>query len=229
MNKPLKFSSKTHKLLWCSDLHMGHEPLWKDADPLWKSRGFTSIGEHDKWIRDEWYKLVDDDTIVFNLGDSVFMDPKGERFRQLTTWPGEQYLINGNHWSGQKQIYDGELASRGYDKATVPMLEKQKVFPLCHRNVTFLGDLVETYIDGIAVFMQHRAPYIWPDIGDGGFALCGHSHGKCIELNPDNVTQGRILDVGLDNAIKHTGTPFFAWDDIKRIMDKKPIIKRDHH
>lgn len=225
MNKSLKFSSSKTKLLWISDQHQQHEPSWKDTPPLWKSRGFTSIVDHDSWLRDQWFKLVDENTVVFDLGDRVFSDPKGERFRQTTTWPGKQLLINGNHWSGQKQIYDGEAVP----KLSSPSASEFRVYPARVNNLTYLGDMIEVYIDAVPVAMQHRAPYIWAEIGEGGYALCGHSHGRCVELNPADTKQGRILDVGVDNAIAYNGTPFFSWDDIKRIMATKPVVKRDHH
>jgi len=228
MNKPLRFSSAKTKLLWISDQHQQHQPSWADTPPLWKSRGFTSIGDHDSWIKDQWFKMVDEETVVFDLGDRVFSDPKGERFRQTTTWPGHQYFINGNHWSGQRQIYTGVLdAIRVFGDGV--LAPEQMVYPAKINNLTYLGDMIETYIDGTSVAMQHRAPYLWAEIGAGGFALCGHSHGRCAELNPADTKQGRILDVSLDNAIAYNHTPFFSWDDIKRIMVTKPVVKRDHH
>ncbi len=169
--------------------------------------------------------MIQPDDIVFNLGDVTFSDPKGENFRQFSNYPGQQILINGNHWSGQKQLYEEQAnAILAPQNGFV-----QRIYPVNVGNITFVGDVFETFIDSDAVFMQHRAPYIWPEIGKGGFALCGHSHGRCVELNPTDDKQGRILDVGVDNAIAYNGTPFFSWDDVKRIMDKKPIIARDHH
>lgn len=227
MNKPIRLSTKTHKILFCSDLHMNHTPSWPDTPPLWKSRGFASIEEHDSWVRDHWMAECNEQTIIFDLGDRMFSDPKGERFRQTTLWPGDQRLINGNHWSGQKQIYQDGLTNEFITAGGhVP---QGYVYPLRVNNLTYMGDVLECYIDGIPVFMMHRAPYLWPEIGDGGYALCGHSHGRCKELNPDDQTQGRILDVGVDNAKAANGTPFFSWHEIKDIMARKPVVKRDHH
>lgn len=223
MLKPLKFSSRTHKFLWVSDMHQQHQPSWVDTPPLWKSRGFSSIIEHDSWLRDQWHTIVDADTIVFNLGDSVFSDPKGERFRQLTMWSGDQRLVNGNHWSGQKQIYDGAISA-----AVLPGAARW-IYPVKVNNLTYMGDQLHVFIDGQSVYMQHYAPYIWPELGAGGFACCGHSHGRAVDLNPDCVTFGKALDIGVDNAIAFNGTPFFSWDEVKRIMSHKPVVKRDHH
>lgn len=232
MFKPLKFSSSKGKLLWISDQHQNHQPNWGDTPPLWKTRGFTSIEDHDAWIRDQWHKMVDTDTVVFDLGDRTFSDPKGERFRQTSTWPGRQFCVWGNHRSGGTQIYqegirrllDGYGVNAAQTDPNIP-----QVYPITVNNATFVGESLHAYIDGTSVYMQHYAPYIWPEIGDGGFACVGHSHRRALDLNPEDRSFGRIMDVGLDNAIAETGTPFFDWDQVKRIMAAKPVVKRDHH
>jgi len=221
MNKPLRFSSKTHKLLWCSDFHCQHSPNW-DSPPLWSTRGFSSIQEHDAWVKAKWFEMVDDQTVVFALGDTVFSDPKGEWFRQFTTWPGDIRCWNGNHVSGHRQIYREAAKARGF-------ADHELVYPLKVNNLTFVGDQLLMWIDGVSVYCQHYAPLIWPEMKAGHYALAGHSHGRCPELNPGDATHGRIMDVGTDNAITFNGTPFFSWQEIQRIMQGKPIVCRDHH
>lgn len=218
MNKPRTFSSAKQPILFCSDLHLGHNPVGWDSPPLWATRGFDSIDSHDSWVRAKWHELVTPETIVFNLGDATFSDPKGERFRQLTTWPGQQLHIWGNHWSGSKQMYQHYSADEGIE-----------AYPLIAENLTFIGHQLHCFIDGTSVYMQHYAPFIWPEMKEGGYALCGHSHSRCVEINPEDTTHGRILDVGVDNAIRLTQTPFFTWDQVQRIMAKKPIVTHDHH
>lgn len=225
MNKPLNFSSKTHRIYVVSDLHLGHNPKNWDSPALWATRGFKSIEEHDAWVKDQWFKTMDDSCVILNLGDATFSDPKGEKFRQLTTWPGMQYHVEGNHWSGTKQIYQEDLA------AQFPSINPttHSIYPLKVNNLIFMGDMLHAWIDGISVYAQHYASYLWPELGGGNFAICGHSHSRAVELNPEAITHGKILDCGVDNAISYNGTPFFSWEDIKRIMAKKPVIQRDHH
>lgn len=232
MNKSLKFSSAKTKLLWCSDFHMGHTPSWKDTPPLWKSRGFTSIEDHDSWLRDQWHRIVDAETVVFDLGDRTFSDPKGERFRQTTIWPGRQLICNGNHRSGHTQIYKegmkAFLDGRSHDKVIADSISFE-IYPITVNNLTFVGESLHAWIDGFSIYMQHYAPFIWPEIGHGGGACVGHSHGSCEPLNPGNKEQGSILDVGIDNAIKLNGTPFFTVDEVKRILISKGKKIKDHH
>lgn len=222
MNKPLRFSSKTHQLLWLSDAHMNHTPSWVDTPPLWKTRGFASIEEHDTWLKAKWHELVTPETIVFNLGDVVFSDPKGEAFRQFTLLPGRILALSGNHWSGFRQVYREAAKARGIE-------EHETIYPLTVNNLTFMGESMHAFIDGVSVYMTHYAQYIWPEMKAGGWSLVGHSHGRCVELNPEDTTHGKALDVGVDNAIRLTQTPFFTWDQVQRIMAKKPIVTHDHH
>lgn len=221
MLKSLSFSTRNHKFLFISDIHESHLPSW--SNPPYQTRGFKSIGEYNDWIRSEWLRLVDIDTIVFNLGDTHFNDPKGIKFNEFTTWPcAAHYLINGNHLSGAKTVYRDIMRLRG-------IADDEELYPVKKNFLTFLGNTAHVYIDGKSVYMQHYAPFIWPEISKGGFALCGHSHGNCKEINPDCLNNGNILDVGVDNAVKYNNTPFFSWRDIQDIMKKKMEIKRDHH
>lgn len=219
MNKPRTFSSAKQPILFVSDLHLNHNPDWGTTPPLWKTRGFASIAEHDEWVRAKWHELVTPETVVFNLGDATFTDSEGERFRELAMWPGQQLHVWGNHHSGSKQAYVHSLGGiRGIE-----------TYPMSHHNLSFVGHQLHCFIDGVSVYCQHYASYIWPEMKAGGFALCGHSHSRCVELNPDNTTHGRILDVGVDNAIAHNGTPFFTWTQVQDIMSRKPIVTHDHH
>lgn len=222
MNKPLKFSSAKTKLLWCSDPHLQHRPDWGNTPPLWKSRGFKSGDEHDAWFDTEWIKHVDLDTIVFSLGDHTFSDPKGERFRRFSNLPGKILGLTGNHFSGLKTLYREAMKTRGFG-------EQEMLYPFTLGNFTLMGESIHAYIDSTSVFMTHYANYLWPEIGNGGYHVFGHSHGRAETLNPEDKTFGKGLDIGVDNAIKVTGSPFFDWDSIKRIMASKPVVKRDHH
>ena len=62
----------------------------------------------------------------------------------------------------------------------------------------------------------------------GVWHLCGHSHGNYPNINAD-VTQGKILDVGVDNALKLEGLPVFTYEQVWNIMQKKEVVVKDHH
>lgn len=229
MNKPLKFSSKTHQLLWCSDPHIGHRPNWDDTPPLWQSRGFKSGDEHDEWFYAEWARRVDSDTVVFSLGDHTFSDPKGERFRRFAYQPGLILGLAGNHPSGLKTLYREALVRRGMIE------EHEMLYSVRIGNFTLMGESIHAYIDGISVFMSHYPHFVWPELSKDGIHIHGHCHARLRQSNPDCVTAGKVLDCGVDNAIAYAQSmgrepsPFFSWNDIKTIMSRKPVIKRDHH
>lgn len=235
MNKPLKFKSTAQRIWWCSDLHLNHTPNWGDMPPLWKSRGFSSIGEHDAWVKDCWFKMVGPDDVIFELGDTTFSDPKGELYRQVSLWPGRVWHVNGNHFSGQAQIYNEAMKRQMYDLFNGMALDGVHVYPTKVNNVTFAGDTLHVYIDGVSVYMQHYPCFVWPELSKDGLHIHGHCHRRLPESNPERTDTGKILDCGVDNAIAYAQsvgrepTPFFSWEDIKTIMARKKIVKRDHH
>lgn len=143
-------------------------------------------------------------------------------FGRLTRLPCKaQYLVDGNHDSGKRFIYKEAVVARGLE-------EHEEVYPLTVGNLIFVGQSLHIYVGNQSIYMQHYAPYIWPEMSKGGVCCTGHSHSNCPELNPSTGTQ-RILDVGLDNAIKYNGTPFFSYNEIMAILGKRVNAPRDHH
>ena len=74
-----------------SDLHFGH-----NKEFLYKSRGFSSIEEHDQTIIKNWNSIVEDDDIVIMLGDLMLMDNE-HGINCLRSLKGNKYYIRGNH------------------------------------------------------------------------------------------------------------------------------------
>jgi len=229
MNKPLKFSSAKSPILFVSDPHLHHRPNWGDTPALWQSRGamlgnrFKTGDEFDEWFYAEWHRIVTPDTVVMSLGDHTFSDPKGESFRRYANLPGRIYGLSGNHPSGLKQLYREALAAMGLSS------EHQTLYPVKIANFTLMGESMHAFIDGVSVYMQHYPCYVWPELGAGGFHLHGHCHGRLPQSNVATTDAGKVLDIGVDNAIAYNGTPFFSWDEVKTIMARKPVVKRDHH
>lgn len=220
MLKPHKLSSQKEKILFLSDTHEHHEPSWSPKP--YQSRGFTSNQEFSNWFRAKWHEEVDDNTVVIDLGDSHFSDPRGENFLAYTKLPCKSHIyVWGNHLSGSKQTYEQAVREQ-YG------LELE-VYPIKVNNITFVGQFYWAYIDGVSVYCQHYAQYIWPELSKNGYCIAGHSHSTCKALNPEGGAQGKILDIGIDNAIKYRNSPFFKWEDVKQIMSNREIVKKDHH
>lgn len=211
--------NKDDKILFCSDFHLGH-----NRDFLYGKRGFDFIQTHDQWIKDQWDKHVDEDTIVFDLGDQTFHDGKGERFRDLSTWKcKEHYVLYGNHLSGYKQNY-AEALEKEYG------LDDVEVYPLKHNNITFVGGSCTIKIGRQFIVCNHFNQRIW-DAMTGVppvIHLSGHSHGNDLERLPECV-KVKSMDVGVEVAKKYNGTPFFSLDEILEIMENKEVVVTDHH
>ena len=74
-----------------SDTHFGH-----DREFLWSPRGFTNSNEHDKEVIRRWNEVVEDDDIVYHLGD-VMLGDNGYGLSCLTKLKGHIKIIPGNH------------------------------------------------------------------------------------------------------------------------------------
>lgn len=73
---------------FCSDLHFGHENIYK-------FRSFVESSEdNDNQIIRDWKKTITKRDTVYVLGDAAFTTESCDQFGEL---PGEKYLIRGNH------------------------------------------------------------------------------------------------------------------------------------
>lgn len=74
-----------------SDLHFGHKNIIK-----YENRPFNNIEEMDRAIIDLWNKTINDEDLIYILGD--FSWYKGEKTNEiLKTLKGNKILIIGNH------------------------------------------------------------------------------------------------------------------------------------
>ncbi len=79
------------------------------------------------------------------------------------------------------------------------------------------------------LYCRHMAPTIWEKMKYDNFVCCcGHSHGNYPKINEDSK-EGKIMDCGVDNAMKYNGTPAFTFQEVVKIMKTKNIHKVDHH
>jgi len=214
----LKFKSADYgRVLLCSDFHDFHK-----RDFIYEPRGFKSWEEHSEFIHDQIASL-DSKDLVFALGD-MFLNCSPEQAESvLDSFPCETYLINGNHPAGVKQAYKKAYAAAGYPAGG-------EFFPLkIAKNVTHLGDDFELDVDRHRLYCRHYAPLLWDGINKGRNCCCGHSHSSLKAANPNENGIGRVLDVGVDNAIKYNGTAFFNINEVAEIMERKGTTNLDHH
>lgn len=215
----LKFDSRNYRrILFGSDIHYNH-----DRHFIWGPRGFKNVTEHDNFIRRQVQELHPED-LVFLLGDFALMSTPERVNNLLGMFPCETYVINGNHNSGIKQAYDEAFA-----KLKLPASIKE-AYPLkIAPNVTHLGEGFELDIDQHRFYCRHYMALLWDHLNKGRNHLCGHSHSNLPCANPGVDTMGRVLDVGVENAVRYNGSAFFTLQQVTEILNKKTVVLWDHH
>jgi len=247
--KPFKINrNKYNNVYFLSDAHINHDRPW-----IVQARGFDSIEKHDSWITNQLYSLTEDDLLI-NLGDFTLASSVEYTKKLLQNIRATHYYAAwGNHESFASKIYYEVLHSFwkgiGQDTLYSPVtnlsnrsielypltvsndLQNVKLMPSVdsHNEITFFGESVTFNIGRNFYYCRHMIAPIWDTMKyDGGGMIHGHSHSNLVNSQP-NDTQGKVLDVGVDNAKKYNGTCFFTLEEIDQIMKHKINLKLDHH
>jgi calcineurin-like phosphoesterase family protein len=253
ITKPLKIRRKDYRnIYWCADQHIGHA-----RDFVYSARGFGNIQDHDEWILNQLYSLTADDLLI-NLGDFTLMSSVEKTQEILHNIKAKHlYAANGNHESFMSKIYFKHLDKfwKGFDleelspeddltnrrislyPLNVPTDPKSQEMPNLENptdknsncKLTFFGESTTLSIDDNTFYMRHMATAIWDRMTKDVMHVHGHSHGGYHGSQPDDLNDGRRLDVGVDNAIKYNGTCFFKYEEVLEIMKKKNVKQIDHH
>lgn len=87
-------------------------------------------------------------------------------------------------------------------------------------NFAWIGDYKSIQVDGQKIVLFHYPIRSWHGVHRSSWHLHGHSHGNLADNGG-----GKILDVGVD-----------CWDykpvsfeQVKEVLDKKPVVSVDHH
>lgn len=213
-----------------SDFHYNHQ-----RDFIWTPRGFKTYQEHDAFLEAECEKLLETDLLIY-YGDlalnTTIESVKNILFNKIKA---KVMYFWGNHEGKMRQLYKECLNQLNLP----PWLE---VYPLyvdpegkAHLDMgnkpwklCFEGRHKTLKTDYFTWNASHMAPYIWQGQGDRWPAICGHSHGNCPLLNLDHLN-GKLLDVGVDNALRHNGTAFFHHSEVQTILRQKNVKIYDHH
>lgn len=235
LTKLLKINSKDYsQIYFTSDSHFGHEPkTWSLAE----KRGFKNIQEHDEWQL-SFYKNTKPSDLILHCGDFA-LNTLPERFVKIVKdTPAKIMMWWGNHESPTSNIYKKCLSSLMLNGCELYPLSlyvypDEKYNPVAgfekNGNFVFMGNESYLLIDGQIINVRHMAPSIWDKMKHDSWAICGHSHGSFTPANPNTLDKGKILDVGVDNAKIYNQTPFFTLQDVKKIMDGKSVLIKDHH
>jgi calcineurin-like phosphoesterase family protein len=194
---------KTMTVFFTADQHFGHENIIKYCN-----RPFSSVGEMDEALINQWNSTVGKMDIVYHLGDFTLSDRKTAReyWRRLN---GIVYVL-ANPWH--------------HDRRWLPSYQFGEIAPECGtRNGIAVGLRPPLWIlefpeigDGQhpqVVALCHYPLAVWDRRHYGAWHLHGHSHGN-------HHGEGKILDVGVDNA-DFTGYAPICLETVAEIMATK--------
>lgn len=155
-----------------ADLHFGHKNIIK-----YENRSFDSVEKMDSYIIENWNKVVNNDDLVYILGD--FSWYKGEETNNiLKQLKGKKILIIGNH---DKNF----LNDKKFDKALFQEIVNYK----------------EIKRNKIKIIMCHYPMIDWNGKYQGSYHLYGHVHSM---INEDTKYMKKLeekyncLNVGID-------------------------------
>jgi calcineurin-like phosphoesterase family protein len=229
MIKVLKFKqTEEQKHYFVSDLHWNHNPKWNV--PLWKARGYDSVTAHNEDIIAKINEMVRPNDILHHLGD-LTLNCTEKEFEAFIARINCQniHLLWGNHNNPSQKIYEREVSNFWFNTiidenlSHAVFVDKPEIYPFRYKNVVFMGNSQEIVVDGQYIVMYHYPTYVFNYIKDGAWHLCGHSH-YSLPLSQANNNTSKILDVGWDGLKRP-----YTMDDIAKIMQKKNILKADHH
>jgi calcineurin-like phosphoesterase family protein len=201
-----------HNIWLTSDLHLGHNKPW-----IIQARGFKTVEDHDNFVINRINEQAKpSDTILF-AGDfclNTTLDKFKEYCRRI--YCNDIVFVSGNHnnpwWKFYKELIRTTYGIDG------------EVYPFRWNNLLFVGESVDVHINGNQiVHVSHFPKSIWDKQQHNVVMATGHSHGSFKQTLPDYPTH-KILDVGWD-----VFSQLVSYQDFMRIMNKKVLLKLDHH
>lgn len=199
---------ETQNIYFTSDYHVGHANVIK-----FDKRPFIGVEEMNQELITRWNSVVDQNDIVFYLGDLFFrcrFEMAKEFVDQLN---GKIHFIMGNHDRFRdikkldrfERIYGDDTALGG---ATIQVKDQ---------------DANRGYQD---IVLCHYAILSWNKGHYGSWHLHGHSH-QSLANNPDMAWfyERKVLDMGC-NGWNYTPV---SYQEIKNIMITKEVKPVDHH
>lgn len=150
----------------CSDLHFYHNNIIRYS-PKTRSR-FASVEEMNRFMIDEWNRVVQPDDTVYFLGDFAFCNATKavNVARQLV---GRRVMIAGNH---DAKLLDDEMFRDCWDE---------------------IHDYLEVKHDGHRIAMFHYPIAQWSSCHRGSIHFHGHLHDS-----PSGLEKYRCRNVGFD-------------------------------
>jgi len=195
-------------LFFTSDFHVGHNSVIK-----FDKRPFKNVNEMNEKLIENWNSVVNDDDIVFYLGDLSYRCKSSTSKWFVEQLKGKIYFIMGNH-----DIYKD--------------IKSLNRFEEIYGNGTGLGGMtIKVKDDDVTggwqdIVMCHYAILSWNKSHYGSWHLHGHSH-QSLYNNPEMkwFYERKVIDVGC-NGWDYTP---ISYNKIKEIMSGRNLKSVDHH
>jgi calcineurin-like phosphoesterase family protein len=213
MNKLLKFRQADGSKVWFgSDFHLNHNPKW--PVPIWQDRGFSSVEDMNRGILKSINNNIrQTDTLIY-LGDFC-LNTLEHQFENLLSQIvcGNIIMLWGNHNSCVWDRYKTELKTQ-FGRNDL------EVYPLQYKNITFVGNYLELYVDSQFFVVTHYPQFSWNKMSKGAIHCHGHIHSKRDIYN----LPGKCRDVGFDFWRRPV-----AADELMRELSSVSIQHEGHH
>jgi calcineurin-like phosphoesterase family protein len=208
---------KGQRLFFTSDTHYNHSNIcsattkWTDADD--KTRNFESLDHMNDTIVDNINEIVDQDDILFHLGDWSFGGfEKIREFRNRITCLNI-HLVLGNH--------DHHI-ERNKDNIQDLFTSVNHYVEL---DVRRPSNFAKGRMDKFNFVLMHYPIASWNKMNEGVMHLHGHVHLPYRQ----RIAEGRAMDVGVDGNNLYP----LSMVEVYNLLNKQPIDKLclpgDHH
>jgi calcineurin-like phosphoesterase family protein len=192
-----------HNVFFISDFHMGHDNVIK-----FDKRPFKDVNEMHQTIIDNWNSVVDDDSIVYYLGDLFYKVKANHIAHMMHKLKGEIRVILGNH----DRLSQLLKMNRFSDIQT-------------YQRISIIDE--STKHGKTEIIASHYPHLIWDKHHHGSWHIHGHSHQNLTKslYGKEVYYKRKVIDVGC-NGWNYTP---LSYSEIRDIMDKKNIEGVDHH
>ena len=214
----------TDNVHFISDCHFNHlcaGSNWKIGERIFEKRGYVTSEDHTEGLIAEWNKVVDDESIVFSLGDLILNSNSEREFMSII--PRLKFkqlmILWGNHNASTNVVYKSELK-----KLYPDFPEGLEIYPLktnlIGREIIFLGSYAEIEVGRNKIVLSHYPIASFNGQGKGAYCLSGHCH-QNLPFSAKNTSQGRILDM----SVEGWGRPV-SISEIREILDQRDYNTR---
>lgn len=198
---------ETQNIFFCSDLHTSHKNVIR-----YDNRPFKDVDEMHAEIIKRWNSVVDENDIVFYLGD--FSMGRSDTAKWIAhSLMGKIHFIMGNHDKMKDIVKLGRFESI-HPYGCEIWIKDEDV-----KSARGSGGYQQMILSHYPILSWNRAHH-------GSFHLHGHCHGSMMKNMPDYYKR-KVMDVGV-NCIDYTP---ISYTQVKDIMGKREGSKSriDHH